>query len=114
MSRLTKLTDDLLNLQQLEEGRITLNLEHFEVCDLVADVQNEFTPMLIDKGQSIKVSCDDVFVRMDRLRIMQVLINLLSNASKFSPKGARALKWYLDAEKCMRFWTDLGEDCSKA
>lgn len=86
--RLTKLTDGLLDVQRLEEGRTTLNIEPVKVQELLEDVENEFAPMLIDKDQSIQVSCVDVVVSLDRLRVMQVLVNLLSNASKFSSEGS--------------------------
>ena len=88
VQRLTKLTDDLLEQQRLEEGRITVIFEPVNVMDLVEMVRSEFLPIMGAKRQRLEVSCVDVVVGMDRLRLMQVLVNLLSNASKFSPEGS--------------------------
>ena len=88
VNRLTVLTDDLLDLQRLEEGMMSVNLEQVNIRDLVDGVESEFAPILVEKDQSLEVSCVDVVVNMDRLRVMQVLVNLLSNASKFSPVGS--------------------------
>ena len=87
VNRLTVLTDDLLDLQRLEEGRMSVNHEPVHIRDLVDGVESEFAPILAEKDQSLEVSCVDAVVDMDRLRLMQVLVNLLSKASKFSPEG---------------------------
>jgi len=84
--RLTKLTDDLLDVQRLEEGITVLTLEQVNVQELLDDVENEFTPILVGKNQRLVVNSVDAVLNMDRLRVMQVLVNLLSNASKFSPE----------------------------
>jgi len=88
VQRLTKLTDDLLEQQRLEEGRIRVTFEQVNVLELVEMVRSEFMPIIGAKRQTCEVSCVDVVVGMDRLRLMQVLVNLLSNANKFSPEGS--------------------------
>ena len=94
--RLSVLTDDLLDLQKLEEGKMAVNFEPVNVKELLLDVLNEFKPILEEKKQTVHCNCLDYTLRMDRLRLMQVIVNLLSNASKFSPEGTRIL---LNAEK---------------
>jgi signal transduction histidine kinase len=86
--RLSVLTEDLLDLQRLEEGKISINIETVDVRLLIEDVRSEFVPLLGAKKQIIEINTVDVKLSVDRLRIMQVLINLLSNASKFSPVGS--------------------------
>ncbi len=86
--RLSVLTDDLLDLQRLEEGKLTIDIEQVNLNELLLDVMNEFTPILIDKNQTIQCSCLDASLNIDRLRVTQVIVNLLSNASKFSPEGS--------------------------
>ena len=86
--RLNVLTEDLLDLQRLEEGKISINIETVDVRLLIEDVRSEFVPLLGAKKQSIEINAVDAMLSIDRLRIMQVLINLLSNASKFSPVGS--------------------------
>jgi len=88
VQRLTKLTDDLLEQQRLEEKGITLSFEPVNVLALVEMVRSEFTPILAVKHQTLEVNSVETVVSIDRLRLMQVLVNLLSNASKFSPDGS--------------------------
>jgi len=87
--RLTVLTNDLLDQQKLEEGKMAVNFEQVILKELIQDVMNEFRPILAEKHQTIQVNCIDASMNIDRLRTMQVLVNLLSNASKFSPKGGQ-------------------------
>ena len=103
VQRLTKLTDDLLNQQRLEEGRLTVNLEPVNLVDLFEDIRSEFTPILEGKNQLLVVNCVEAVVTMDRLRLMQVLVNLLSNASKFSPDGAEIVVDVVDTGDGVQF-----------
>ncbi|MHA2023240.1 MAG: GAF domain-containing protein, partial [Candidatus Thorarchaeota archaeon] len=96
VQRLSVLTNDLLDLQRLEEGRIFIIPEIVDINTMLDDVVNEFTPILAEKDQTLRINRDDLTVRMDKLRVMQVIINLLSNASKFSPVGSEIL---LDVKK---------------
>ncbi len=90
VNRLTVLTDDLLDLQRLEEGKITMDSKPVHIDDLLDDVRREFEPLLKEKNQTLRVinETDEAEVEIDQMRITQVFINLLSNASKFSPSGA--------------------------
>jgi PAS domain S-box-containing protein len=87
-NRLSILTDDLLDIQRLEENRLQLNLEKVSLKKLIDEVLTEFNPILMEKNQHITCNCKDFKIKVDKLRIMQVVVNLLSNASKFSPKGS--------------------------
>lgn len=101
--RLTVLTDDLLDLQCLEENRIALNIEPVHIPDIVTELEEEFSPILSEKDQSLDVSIFEGEWSLDRLRVMQVLINLLSNASKFSPMGSSIKLAISEAEEGLRF-----------
>lgn len=94
--RLSVLTDDLLDLQRLEEGKMAVNFESVNLKELLQDVMNEFNPILAEKNQTVHCNCLDATITIDRLRVMQVFVNLLSNASKFSPEGTPIL---LNVEK---------------
>ncbi len=109
VQRLTKLTDDLLEQQRLEEGRISVVFDPVNVLELVEMFRSEFIPIMAAKNQTLRVNCVDVVVGMDRLRVMQVLVNLLSNASKFSPDGAEIVVDVVETGDGVRFSvTDLG------
>ena len=107
--RLNVLTEDLLDLQRLEEGKVSINIETVDVRLLIEDVRSEFIPLLGAKKQTIEINAVDAKLSVDRLRIMQVLINLLSNASKFSPVGSVIiLEVYEEDEHVVFSVTDQG------
>ena len=87
--RLTRLTDDLLDTQRIEEGKMMISRLPVETSDLLSDLTQEATPGLTRRGQTLEVR--DGFNRVisvDRDRVIQVLANLVGNASKFSPEGS--------------------------
>ncbi|HIH87661.1 TPA: GAF domain-containing sensor histidine kinase, partial [Candidatus Bathyarchaeota archaeon] len=87
--RLTRLTDDLLDTQRIEEGRMKMSKTPTTTRELLVDLAREATPRLIHRRQTLEVS--DGFggvVDADRDRLIQVLANLVGNASKFSPEGS--------------------------
>ena len=90
LDRLELLTDDLLDLQRIESNKLKLKISDTNIEQLITDVKREMTPLLNAKQQTliIQLNNQSATVTMDRLRIHQVLVNLISNASKFSPKKA--------------------------
>jgi len=86
--RLNKLTDDLLDQQRLEEKRVKLDLEEVNLSQLVNEVIDEMKPMLEARSQRVDLCCDDVRTMVDRVRLSEVLVNLVGNASKFSPEDS--------------------------
>jgi signal transduction histidine kinase len=87
--RLTSLVDDLLNLAKLESGRVNLALSVVNLGQLVDDTLRLLEAVLASRGQRVVVDnqLEMPTVRIDPNRIVQVLLNLLGNASKFSPAG---------------------------
>ena len=85
--RLTRLVGGLLMLAQAESGRLTLNMKHVELDLLLTEV---FQEMSILAGSKVRVhlnEIDQAFVRGDRDRLKQVLINLSANAIQYTPQG---------------------------
>ncbi len=88
--RLEALTNDLLDQQRLEDERMNLDFEVIDFSNLVSQVVNEFSPVIREKNQVIEVNIpDNLAVKGDRIRLEQVLVNLLDNASKYSPEDSR-------------------------
>lgn len=83
--RLSALINDLLELSKIESGQIELNLADVSAAELVDTAAKSLINYRSDDKVGIKVETIDIEVRADRDRIVQVLINLISNAMKFSP-----------------------------
>ncbi len=89
--RLSKLTDDLLDQQRIESGRLEITSEPLQLQELIEEVVQEFQPFISKKNQvlNVQISADLSEVMVDRTRVGQVIINLLSNASKFTSSSGK-------------------------
>jgi two-component system, NtrC family, sensor histidine kinase KinB len=89
-NRLLRILDDLLDLSRLEGGAAALNLAPEPVDRLLDAVAAEVRPLIDAAGQSLIVRAARPLpaVSVDRDRIRHVFINLLTNASKYSPDGS--------------------------
>jgi len=89
--RLSSLVNDLLELSKIESGQIELKLVDVSVTDLVDTAAKALINYRADDHVTIDIASIDAQVSVDRDRIVQVLINLISNAMKFSPANAAVL-----------------------
>ena len=87
--RLEKLTRDLLDVTRLEKGTMKMSLEVIPVARLVDTVQRELAGSAESSEVNLKVSADPHAgnVKVDRLQIERVLLNLASNGIRHTPKG---------------------------
>ena len=88
--RLTKMIDDLLDIEKMEAGKMTFDLRPIHVSPLVDDVVSANTNYAERFGVSLEIVGaigDDIMVLGEHDRLVQVFTNLLSNAVKFSPDG---------------------------
>jgi signal transduction histidine kinase len=86
---LLALINDILDLSKIEAGRMELHLESFAVAPLIEDVAKTIEPMATKNGNRIVVDCltDLGSIHADQTRFRQALLNLASNANKFTEKG---------------------------
>ncbi|MEG5103112.1 MULTISPECIES: PAS domain S-box protein [unclassified Microcoleus] len=87
---LLQLINQVLDLSKIEAGRMTLNAKLFDLYRLLGDVQNMFQIAAKNKGLQVIIDCSsDVpqYVQSDEVKLRQVLINLLDNSVKFTPKN---------------------------
>jgi PAS domain S-box-containing protein len=91
------LINDVLDLSKIEAGRMELNLETFDVRDALTPVLETVRPLVENGGNRLEARWGEDLgtVRSDATRVRQVLLNLLSNAAKFTERGVIAL----DAER---------------
>jgi len=103
---LLALIDDILDLSKIEAGRMKLQPTTFEGAELLGEVQATITPLIEKKSQVLAVEWADGLPPLvaDRFRIKQVLLNLLSNANKFTPiEGRITLSCHLADPAMMLF-----------
>jgi signal transduction histidine kinase len=86
---LLALINDILDLSKIEAGRMELNLETFALAPLIDGVVKTIEPLAAKNGNRVAVHCDAAIgmVRADQMRLRQALLNLMSNANKFTEKG---------------------------
>jgi signal transduction histidine kinase/CheY-like chemotaxis protein len=86
---LLELINDILDLSKIEAGRMDLHVETFPIAPLVDDVISTISPVATKNGNEIIVHCPPDIGEMhaDQTRIRQALLNLVSNASKFTEHG---------------------------
>ncbi len=92
---LLTLINNILDLSKIEAGKTTLNLKHFDLYRLLSDLEDMFRLKAEDKRlQLLFEHLADVprYVETDEVKLRQVLINLISNAIKFTDKGGVSLK----------------------
>jgi PAS domain S-box-containing protein len=91
---LLTLINDVLDLSKIEAGKMELFLETFDVPDTIRDVVSTVNPLVEKNGNEFVLEVPEDLGEMtaDVTRIRQVLLNLLSNASKFTENGAITLR----------------------
>jgi PAS domain S-box-containing protein len=85
---LLSIINDILDISRIEAGKMPLRLEEFRVQDLVREVVSELEPIIARTKVSVVTDFDDVAaMQSDRQKVKQVVLNLLTNALKFTPSG---------------------------
>ncbi len=88
-SHLLNLINDVLDLSKIEAGKVDLNTEVFEIAPLIDSVVTTAATMIAANGNSLNVEVSDQVntLESDPTRVRQTLLNLLSNAAKFTRNG---------------------------
>lgn len=87
---LMTLINDILDMSKIEAGKMKINQETFRLETVVKSITSIIYPQAMDKGLHFTVPLSgitDTVLIGDELRLNQVLLNLLSNALKFTPEG---------------------------
>ncbi len=88
---LLSLIDEILDLSKIESGKMELDIESFPVNDVVFDMGAIFLPMAKSKGIELSINKSEnlpEILHTDKMRLEQILKNLISNALKFTDKGS--------------------------
>lgn len=109
--RLINLTNELLDIRRLQAGGLELSREPLDLREIIDQCAKEIQPLIDSKLQQLQVNIPNkpLHVQADRTRIAQAIMNLLNNASKFTPEGGRvALSTAEDAEVIQVQVSDTG------
>jgi HAMP domain-containing protein/signal transduction histidine kinase/CheY-like chemotaxis protein len=93
-SDLLNLINDILDLSKIESGTVTIEIGDMRLQSLKQHMERTFRQLAADKGLDFKVKFDANLpqtIRTDEKRLQQVVLNLLSNAFKFTSKGSVTL-----------------------
>jgi PAS domain S-box-containing protein len=89
---LLALINDVLNFAKLEAGRIEYHLDDLRLDEVVAQMMPMIQPQLAARGISHETRVTPgIIVHADRDKLQQILLNLLSNAAKFTDSGGRVM-----------------------
>jgi adenylate cyclase len=93
-THLLALIDEILDLSKIEAGKFELHLEEVDLAMLLADASSTAEPLAAKNGNRLQLICRAGVgtVRADAVRLRQVVLNLLSNACKFTQNGTITLR----------------------
>lgn len=114
--RLTKLTEDLLELNRLDSGGMVLRMVDFDINRIIKSTATSFEGRCKEKHMVIKLVFfeDETLVHADKERIQQVLYNIIDNAVKFSNQDSRIVVTTREkGEKVMVSIKDFGQGIPK-
>lgn len=86
---LVRLVDDLLDVNRLNQGKLSLERRRIDLRHVISDAAESAEPDLEAKRHTLELDLhpDPVWVQGDRVRLAQVILNLLSNAAKYTDAG---------------------------
>lgn len=88
---LLMLIDEILDLSKIESGKMDIEYASVSVHEIIDDIRSLFAPIAKDKNLEFSISATDgapTFIHIDKLRVEQILKNLVSNALKFTSRGS--------------------------
>ena len=106
--RMTRLIDQVLDLERFDSGRQELNLEKTPVKTLILEACDSMNQLIKEKELlfEIKMNIEEVYMNLDQDRIKQVILNLLSNASKFGKSWVCMEAEIIKSELEVKVWDD--------
>ena len=85
--RLERLSSDILQITRIETGRLQLNIQEFNLDDVISPLVQDARKQTAGKNVEIEYKPSDIMITADRHRITEVIWNLLDNAVKFTNSG---------------------------
>ena len=87
--RLNQLVEDLLNVSHIESRRLKIKLQNLDLAELTGKLVKQFRTKWGDRRIKVEAPSELPMVRADQSKVEEVLVNLIDNAVKYSPKGGQ-------------------------
>jgi signal transduction histidine kinase len=96
---LLTIINEILDISRIEAGRMPLQISRFKIPELMAEVKAELEPIILRSKLTVTVQMDKELppIASDRQKVKQILLNLLSNALKFTHHGVVTIVAHRDA-----------------
>jgi signal transduction histidine kinase len=106
--RLTRLIDNLLESVRIESGQLSIRRQSVNVAELIEDADALISTLLAQRRQTLVVELPESFplIEGDALRLTQVFVNLMTNASKFAPEATVIRIGGEVGEKSVTIWVE--------
>ena len=87
---LKRIVDDLLDVARINTGKLELQRQQSSLSSIIDSVVDQVTSLLDRRSQTLRIDkpAEAVDLDVDRVRLVQTLVNVIANSSKFSPEGA--------------------------
>jgi signal transduction histidine kinase len=92
---LLHLINDVLDMAKIESGKMNLNIEKFNLQEIIEEVTSITAPFASEKNLALFIEADsdhEVEINADKIRLRQVMINLINNSIKFTETGKIAIR----------------------
>jgi hypothetical protein len=109
--RLTQLTDEILDAVRIESGKIHWHMDNVDLIDVIQTAFRSMIPITNNKGLLMETNIPGRVhpVRGDKNKLLQVMLNLISNAVKFTPHGKILIGVEEMADEVKVYVSDTGE-----
>jgi len=91
VTQLTRLVDDLLDVSRITQGRVELKRKPLDLANVINSALETVEPLFRERqhGVAIVPSCRELYVNGDMARLVQSVVNVLTNAAKYTDSGGR-------------------------
>ena len=100
---LLEIINDILDFSKVELGLVDMEVRDFSLVEVIDTVRSVMLPRLAEKALALEIAVPDVMMQNDPARVRQVLVNLIGNAVKFTPRGRVRVSAICGPNRAVRF-----------
>lgn len=107
---LLSLINDILDLSRIESGKLEISMERFKIQEVVSEVSQSLSPLISQRGLRLVTAIPNETpeIYSDRKRVLQVLLNIVNNAVKFTNEGEIKIECNMDNDNLEVSVSDTG------